>query len=70
MSPLFPRINFPEGASAYWGVCHQRDDGWWTSWYDRYHRYMMQVADWAALTGVKPSSLGPIGKSIDVQMEF
>jgi Carboxypeptidase regulatory-like domain len=54
---LFPRINFPEGASAYWESA-TRDDGWWTSWYDRYHRYMMQVADWATLTGVKTIIIG------------
>ena len=54
---LFPRVNFPNGAAAYWATA-KRDDGWWTSWYDRYHRYMMQVADWAALTGVKTIIIG------------
>jgi len=54
---LFPRVNFPEGAPDYWSAA-QRDDGWWTSWFEQYHRYMMQVADWAALTGVKTIVVG------------
>ncbi|MHC1741049.1 MAG: carboxypeptidase regulatory-like domain-containing protein [Anaerolineaceae bacterium] len=54
---LFPRVNYPTSAAEYWDSA-KRDDGWWTSWYDRYHRYMMQVADWAALTGVKVIIIG------------
>lgn len=54
---LFPVLNYPNGAAQYWGTA-SKDAGWWTSWYDRYHRYMMQVADWANLTGVKSIILG------------
>jgi hypothetical protein len=54
---LFPLVDFPKGATAYWSIA-ERNDGWWASWYDRYHRYMMQVADWAALTGVKTIIIG------------
>jgi hypothetical protein len=54
---LFPVLNYPNGAAQYWGTA-SKDVGWWTSWYDRYHRYMMQVADWANLTGVKSIILG------------
>ena len=54
---LFPQLNFPNGAAAYWSTA-KKDDGWWTSWYDRYHRYIMQVADWAALTGAQTIIIG------------
>jgi hypothetical protein len=54
---LFPLVTFPQGAATYW-TSASRDDGWWISWYDRYHRYMMQVADWASLTGVKTIIIG------------
>jgi hypothetical protein len=57
---LFPLIDFPNGAASYWKAAN-RDNGWWTSWYDRYHRYMMQVAEWAALTGVKTIIIGDPG---------
>jgi len=54
---LFPVLNYPNGAAQYWATA-SKDAGWWTSWYDRYHRYMMQVADWANLTGAKSIILG------------
>ena len=54
---LFPQVNFPNGAADFWSSA-KRDDGWWTTWYETYHRYMMQVADWAAMTGVKAIVIG------------
>jgi hypothetical protein len=54
---IFPRVNFPNSAAGYWSAA-KRDEGWWNSWYDCYHRYIMQVADWASLTGAKTIILG------------
>jgi hypothetical protein len=54
---IFPRVSFPNSAAGYWSTA-KRDEGWWDSWYDRYHRYIMQVADWATLTGAKTIILG------------
>jgi hypothetical protein len=54
---LFPQLTFPEGASVYWANA-KRDEGWWITWYENYHRYLMQVSDWAYLTGVDGIILG------------
>jgi hypothetical protein len=54
---LFPQLTFPEGASAYWANA-KRDEGWWITWYENYHRYLMQVSDWAYLNGVDGIILG------------
>lgn len=54
---LFPRLNFPNGASNFWSSAN-RDTDWWTNWYSSYHRYMMQVADWAQLTKIKTIIIG------------
>jgi len=54
---LFPQLTFPEGSSAYWANA-KRDEGWWITWYENYHRYLMQVSDWAYLTGVDGIILG------------
>ena len=54
---LFPQINFLSDSSIFWSVA-RRDDGWWQNWFDRYHRYMMQIADLAALTGANAIVIG------------
>jgi hypothetical protein len=54
---LFPQLTFPEGASAYWANA-KRDEGWWITWYENYHRYLMQVSDWAYLNDVDGIILG------------
>jgi hypothetical protein len=55
---LFPQVSFPnDNAADYW-LAAKRDEGWWITWYENYHRYMMQVADWAALNSVDGIVLG------------
>jgi hypothetical protein len=54
---LFPQLTFPDGATNYWSNA-KRDEGWWITWYENYHRYMMQVADWAALNQVDGIIIG------------
>ena len=54
---LFPQITYPEGATAFWSNA-KRDEGWWITWYENYHRYLMQVAEWAYLNDVDGIILG------------
>lgn len=48
---LFPQIHFSMGSANYWQAA-KRDEGWWITWYENYHRYIMQVVDWAAANNV------------------
>jgi hypothetical protein len=48
---LFPQLTFPKGAADYWSSA-RRDAGWWITWYENYHRYLMQVVDWANANSV------------------
>lgn len=48
---LFPQVRFPMGATDYWQNA-KRDEGWWITWYENYHRYILQVVDWAAANNV------------------
>ncbi len=57
---IFPKINFPNDSLAYWSTA-QKDSGWWQSWFDRYHRFMIQNADAANLSGASAIILGDIG---------
>jgi len=54
---LFPQLSFPTGADNYWQSA-KRDEGWWVTWYENYHRYIMQVVDWANANNVEGIILG------------
>jgi hypothetical protein len=54
---IFPQINYPNSAAAYWASA-SRDEGWWNSWYDRYHRFMISMADLATLSGASTIIIG------------
>lgn len=54
---LFPQITYPEGAADFWSNA-KRDEGWWITWYENYHRYLMQVAEWAYLNDIDGIILG------------
>jgi len=57
---LFPKVNFPNNSLTYWSAA-QKDNGWWQSWFDRYHRFMVQNADAANLAGASAIILGDVG---------
>jgi hypothetical protein len=59
---LFPLVTFPQGAEAYWDSA-RRDEGWWITWYETYHRYMMQVVSWASANNVDAIIVGDPGLS-------
>lgn len=54
---LFPQVHFPNGSANYWQSA-KRDEGWWITWYENYHRYIMQVVDWANANNVGGIVLG------------
>lgn len=54
---LFPQINYPINSVDYWAAA-KRDSNWWQNWFDRYHRYMIHIADAASLTGAEAIIVG------------
>jgi len=54
---IFPQINYPNSAASYWANA-SRDEGWWNSWYDRYHRFMISMSDLATLSGASTIIVG------------
>jgi hypothetical protein len=54
---LFPQVSFPGTAGDYWKSA-KRDEGWWITWFETYHRYIMQVTEWADLNEVDGIIIG------------
>lgn len=58
LSPvIFPVLSDSIAADQFW-INGKRDAGWWQTFYDRYHRFMMQNADLAALTNASAFVIG------------
>ena len=54
---IFPRLQFPEGSTKFWQDA-DKDPAWWQYWFDGYHRFMIQNADAANLSGAAALILG------------
>src|SRR5271157_340370 len=54
---LFPRLNFSQDSNAWWQK-GKRDAGWWQNWFDAYHTYIMNFADFAKQTNAGALILG------------
>lgn len=54
---IYPRINFGTTADDYF-MAAKKDAGWWQSWFERYHRFMIQNADLANVTGASAIFIG------------
>lgn len=54
---IYPRINFEAASNEYWSNA-KKDSGWWQSWFDRYHRFIIQNADLSNMTGASAIFIG------------
>jgi hypothetical protein len=54
---LHPVLLYDEDPATWWTNA-TRNDGWWQSWFDRYHTYMLYNADLATQTGAKALIIG------------
>jgi hypothetical protein len=54
---IHPVMRYPIDPEDWWKAA-ARDDGWWQSWFDRYHTYILHQADLAAQSGAKVLVLG------------
>jgi hypothetical protein len=54
---IFPLVSDSVGADQFW-INSKRDAGWWQTFYDRYHRFMMQNADLASTTNASALVIG------------
>lgn len=57
---LFPRVDFPNGVTLYW-QSSDKDPAWWQHWFDGYHRFILESADAANLSGAAAIILGDPG---------
>jgi len=58
LSPvLFPVMSDSSSIDQFW-VNGKKDAGWWQTFYDRYHRFMMQNADLASTTNASALIIG------------
>jgi hypothetical protein len=62
---LFPQVNYSSNPD-FWNS-PVKDSGWWQSYYDRYHRFILNYADLAALMDVEALIIGD--PSVVQQME-
>ncbi len=63
---IFPRINYPVDGTTYWNTA-PTNQGWWQTWFDAYHRFVIQNADAATLSGASAIILGDPGMSSTMQ---
>lgn len=54
---IFPVLSSSVSVDQFW-TDGKRDGGWWQSLYDRYHRFILQNADLAALTNASAFVIG------------
>jgi hypothetical protein len=54
---LYPKVIYAGTSAEWWGQSN-RDDGWWTSWFDRYSTFIIHHADLASKVGAKALILG------------
>ena len=51
-------VSLISGSAEEWWINAPRDDGWWQSWFDRYHTFLIYYADMAAQMGAKGLIIG------------
>jgi hypothetical protein len=54
---IHPVLRYPEDPQVWWQSA-ARDDGWWQSWFDRYHTFLLYHADLATQIGAKALVIG------------
>jgi hypothetical protein len=58
LSPvIFPILSNSATANQFW-INGKKDGGWWQTFFDRYHRFMMQNADLAEITNASALVIG------------
>lgn len=54
---IYPKINYPDTSNTFWANA-KKDSGWWQSWFDRYHRFIIHNADLANVSGASAIFIG------------
>lgn len=54
---IYPKVDFGMTADEFF-MAAKKDTGWWQSWFDRYHRFMIHNADLANVIGASAVFVG------------
>ena len=56
-SMIFPLLTYAQTSDIFW-ISSKRDIGWWNSWFERYHRFILNYADLANILKIDAIVIG------------